>query len=215
MHQPSRAQQRERTRQEILAGALVLAVDRSFTSLSLSEIARAVNLVPTALYRHFPSLEELGLNLVDDGIRVLRPMLRDARRAENGFDKSVDMLFSHVRQNRALFRFLHRERFSGSGQVQRAIEMEIRSIIGELSIDLSRNPRLREWDSEDLEMAASLIVTAIFDGIIAFIGAEPYGKRAEEDTVARIKKQLRLIQSGMAGERAPRALPHSRPRLTA
>lgn len=194
----SRAEQKERTRQEILDRALELAEDRTFASLSLREIARAANLVPTALYRHFPSLEQIGLNLVDDGVRALRPMLREARRTEGSIDKSVDVLFTHVRENRALFRFLHRERFSGSGQVQRSIEMEMRLIASELTIDLSRNKHLQDWRSEDLDMAANLIVTAVLDAIMSFINAEPLGPRAEDEVVNRIKRQLRLILAGMA-----------------
>ncbi|CAM3572671.1 TetR family transcriptional regulator [Smaragdicoccus niigatensis] len=194
----SRAEQKERTRQEILDRALELAEDRTFASLSLREIARAANLVPTALYRHFPSLEQIGLNLVDDGVRALRPMLREARRTEGSIDKSVDVLFTHVRENRTLFRFLHRERFSGSGQVQRSIEMEMRLIASELTIDLSRNKHLQDWRSEDLDMAANLIVTAVLDSIMSFINAEPLGPRAEEEVVNRIKRQLRLILAGMA-----------------
>ena len=194
----SRAEQKERTRQEILDRALELAEDRTFASLSLREIARAANLVPTALYRHFPSLEQIGLNLVDDGVRALRPMLREARRTEGSIDKSVDVLFTHVRENRTLFRFLHRERFSGTGQVQRSIEMEMRLIASELTIDLSRNKHLQDWRSEDLDMAANLIVTAVLDSIMSFINAEPLGPRAEDEVVNRIKRQLRLILAGMA-----------------
>ncbi|MCE5287688.1 MAG: TetR family transcriptional regulator [Nocardiaceae bacterium] len=197
----SRAEQKERTRQEILDRALELAEDRTFASLSLREIARAANLVPTALYRHFPSLEQIGLNLVDDGVRALRPMLREARRTEGSIDKSVDVLFTHVRENRRLFRFLHRERFSGTGQVQRSIEMEMRLIASELTIDLSRNKHLQDWRSEDLDMAANLIVTAVLDAIMSYINAEPLGQRAEDDVVNRIKRQLRLILAGMAAWR--------------
>ena len=193
----SRAEQKERTRQEILDRALELAEDRTFASLSLREIARAANVVPTALYRHFPSLEQIGLNLVDDGVRALRPMLREARRTEGSIDKSVDVLFTHVRENRTLFRFLHRERFSGSGQVQRSIEMEMRLIASELTIDLSRNKYLQDWRSEDLDMAANLIVTAVLDSIMSFINAEQLGPRAEDEVVNRIKRQLRLILAGM------------------
>ena len=202
MTQPSRAEQKERTRQEILDRALELAADRTFTSISLREIARAANLVPTALYRHFSSLEQIGLNLVDEGVRTLRPMLRDARRTEGSIDKSLDVLFTYVRKNRTLFRFLHRERFSGSGQVQRAIEMEMRLIVSELTIDLSRNPKLQKWQSYDLEMAANLIVTAVLDAIMAYINAEQLGPRAEEEVLVRIKQQLRLILAGLAAWRS-------------
>ena len=38
--------------------------------------------MPTAFYRHFASLEELGLALVDESFASLRAMLRDVRRGD-------------------------------------------------------------------------------------------------------------------------------------
>lgn len=63
----SRVERKERTRQALLEGTLALAADRGFAALSLREIARSAGIVPTAFYRHFASLDELGTALVDEG----------------------------------------------------------------------------------------------------------------------------------------------------
>jgi AcrR family transcriptional regulator len=43
-------------------------------------VAKEVGIVPTAFYRHFESVEQLGLVLVDESFVSLRAMLRDVRR---------------------------------------------------------------------------------------------------------------------------------------
>ena len=51
---------KERTRADLLHAALLLLKDNSFGSLSLREVTREAGVVPTAFYRHFSSMEELG-----------------------------------------------------------------------------------------------------------------------------------------------------------
>ena len=62
---PSRQAQKERTREAILAAALGLSHDHGFAQLSLRQVTRAAGVVPTAFYRHFDSMDEVGLALVE------------------------------------------------------------------------------------------------------------------------------------------------------
>ena len=71
----SRAARKERTRRAILDAALALAADSSLMAISLRQVAKQVGVVPTAFYRHFGSLELVGLALVDESFRSLREML--------------------------------------------------------------------------------------------------------------------------------------------
>ena len=68
----SRAEKKGRTRQALLDATMELVADRSFSGLSLREVARGAGIVPTAFYRHFSSMEDLGVTLVEDAMRVLR-----------------------------------------------------------------------------------------------------------------------------------------------
>ena len=61
------------------SAALKLLDDRSFSALSLREVTREAGIVPAGFYRHFESMEALGLVLIDESFRVLRDMLRSAR----------------------------------------------------------------------------------------------------------------------------------------
>src|ERR1700704_3569846 len=75
----SRQERKEATRRAIVAAALRLLDERSFSALSLREVTRQAGIVPAAFYRHFDSMEALGLVLIDESFRMLRDMLRSAR----------------------------------------------------------------------------------------------------------------------------------------
>ena len=81
-----RAQQKEKTRRQLIDAALSqLSAERSFSSLSLREVAKEAGLAPTSFYRHFADMDELGLTLVDEAGLTLRQLMRQARqRIEKG-----------------------------------------------------------------------------------------------------------------------------------
>jgi TetR/AcrR family transcriptional regulator, fatty acid biosynthesis regulator len=205
----TRAQRKEQTRQQILDAALELSRDRGFAAVSLREIARAAGIVPTAFYRHFASVDELGLALVDEGIRELRLTLRAVRRNPVPADaaRSMDVLFAHVRDKRELFRFLFRERYGGAREVTAAIAAELRLIVRELATDLSRVPALDNWSDDDLDMTAGLFVAVVQDAIAEFVTAGVPDTRSdiytpsEKAIVERTVRQLRLVMLGMGGWR--------------
>jgi len=133
----SRAERKERTRQALLDATLKLIAQRSLASISLREVAREAGIVPTAFYRHFESIDTLGIELVDESMRPLRQMIRDTRRSSAGkgdiISATVEILARQVRDNPAQFRFLSRERYGGVHAVRRAIEkMESIMLVGHL-----------------------------------------------------------------------------------
>ena len=75
----TRQERKQLTRQALLDAALELLEEQSFSSLSLRQVTRAAGIVPTAFYRHFDDMEELGLVLIDESFRTLRTMIRAAR----------------------------------------------------------------------------------------------------------------------------------------
>lgn len=195
----SRAERKERTRQALLDGALELLADRSFASLSLREVTRAVGIVPTAFYRHFASLEDLGVALVEDSMRMLRQTLRDARRDPDAKSAAVslEILDRQARAHTAQFRFLVRERHGGVTEIRRAIGAELALFSSELAIDLSRVPLLAQWDTEDLSTAANLLVSTMLEVVAALLEADQTG-RGREQVLGRAERQLRMITLGMA-----------------
>lgn len=200
----SREEKKEATRRAIVAAALTLLEERSFAALSLREVTREAGIAPAAFYRHFDSMEALGLVLIDESFRVLRDLLRGARAGKldptRVIESSVDMLIEGVNQRREHWRFIGRERSSGVTVLRYAIRTEIRLITSELAIDLARFPGLNTWSAEDLNILASLIVNAMISI------AEAIEDATDAATLADIKrtavKQLRMITVGVSGWRS-------------
>ena len=187
-----------------MAAALRLLEDRSFTALSLREVTREAGIVPAAFYRHFESMDALGLVLIDESFRALREMLRNARAGKldpnRVIESTVDILIAGVNERREHWRFIGRERNSGVSVLRYAIRTEIRLITSELAIDLTRFPGLNAWSAEDLNILASLFVNSMIS-IAEAIEDAPDATALEEFKRTAVK-QLRLIVVGITGWRS-------------
>lgn len=187
-----------------MAAALKLVDDRSFSALSLREVTREVGIVPAAFYRHFESMEALGLALIDESFRALREMLRAARVGKldpsRVIESSVDILVAGVDQQREHWRFIGRERSSGMTVLRYAIRTEIRLITSELATDLARFPGLNAWSTEDLNVLATLFVNSMIVTAEAIEDAQTPAALADIHRTA--VKQLRMIAIGAAGWRS-------------
>lgn len=184
-----------------MRSALELMEDESFASLSLREVARGAGVVPTAFYRHFASMEELGLALVEESFATLRAMIREARddpsRFEHVIRSSVEILVRHVHEHRLHFRFISRERFGGVAAIRNSIHNEIRLFASELATDLARFPYLSEWSTGDLQMMSALIVNSMVSIAEAIIEAPVDSPAAEAEVISLSERQLRLIALGV------------------
>jgi AcrR family transcriptional regulator len=202
----TRREQKERTRVALLDAALHLLASKSFGSLGLREVAREAGVVPTAFYRHFDSMEELGLALIDDSFRTLRRMIREARSEPLAYEhvirRSVEILVQHVHAHELHFRFVARERSSGMPALRQAIRAEIRLFSSELATDLARFPFLDRWSTEDLGVLATLIVNTMVSTAEEIVEAPSGRPQAERDVVRRAEKQLLLIALGVPAWRS-------------
>ena len=196
----TRQERKQRTRAALMESALGLLESESFSSLSLREVARGAGVVPTAFYRHFSSMEELGLALIDESFRTLREMIRSAR-AEAAdpsgvIRRSVEILVRYVHEHRTHFRFIARERHSGMPALRQAIRTEIRLFSSELATDLARFPGLNSWTTEDLNMLAGLLVNNLVSTAEGILDAPIDSPQTEAERVRVAEKQLRLIALG-------------------
>jgi AcrR family transcriptional regulator len=201
----TQAERRQQTRQALLDAALEqMDAGIGFDRLSLRRVTHAAGVVPAAFYRHFASMDELGLALVEESIRTLRSMLREAREGgpppEHVIHNSVVILVEHVRAHRRQFAFLARARSSGNAVLRHTIRTEIRLFASELATDLARFEVLRNWTTNDLQMLAELFVDtmiAAIESILEAAGASTSGELPSADTEAEIaaltEKQMRLI----------------------
>lgn len=192
----TRAERKEQTRRALLDRALELATDRGFGAVSLREVARGAGLVPTAFYRHFSSLDDLGLAVVTEAGRVLGDAVRDLERAPRAH-VAIEILVGHVRENPALFGFLARERRGGVPAVRHAIAAETTLAVRDVTVALSRAPQLRAWSAEELDTAAALLVDLLLETVAAL--DEAPDDRAARAVAERATRQVRLILVGVRG----------------
>jgi AcrR family transcriptional regulator len=201
----TRVEQKERTRRAILDAALELSDDTTLAAISLRQVAKQVGIVPTAFYRHFDSIDALGLALVDESFASLRTMMRDIRTGDPALaeivDRSVTVLVEHVHAQRAHFLFIARERAAGPAEVRAAIRHQIELFERELATDLARLPGTDQWSSDDLRVLANLIVTAMVATAEAILGADGRPD-AERQAVERARTQLRMVLVGAVNWRS-------------
>ncbi len=199
---PRRLVGRGDTRQALLDTALrLLSQNKSLDGLSLRELTREVGIVPTAFYRHFASMDEFGLALVDDAFRAFRRILEEVRRDTRSTDKLIEgvvrSLLKRIREQRLQFLFIASERYGGNGGVRSAIRKELRLIQAELAVDLARFPFLREWSTADLHMLASLFVNSMVSITEEILDRDGADTAAERELMVLAEKQLRLIALGI------------------
>ena len=194
----TRTERKERTRRAILDAALVLCEDSSLVALSLRQVAKEVGIVPTAFYRHFDSIESLGLALVDESFVSLRAMLRDVRREPEltgVIPSSVRILRDHVRRQQSHFRFIARERNGGSPPVRDAIRHALDMFEEELAADVARLPGTEVWSEEDLRTLSRMIVHVMVATAERLLDA-PDSPDAEAAIVHEAETQLRMLVVG-------------------
>ncbi len=201
---PSREERKEVTRRAIVAAALKLLDEHSFSALSLREVTREAGIVPAAFYRHFESMEALGLVLIDESFRTLRDMLRGARAGKldpnRVIESSVEIVVASVTEGREHWLFIGRERSSGVTVLRYAIRTEFRLLTSELATDLARFPGLHAWSTDDLNVLAALFVNSMI--VIAEALEDVQSAEAIEDIRRTAVRQLRMIVIGVNGWRS-------------
>ncbi|HET9731751.1 MAG TPA: TetR family transcriptional regulator [Acidimicrobiales bacterium] len=203
----TREEHKELTRQALLKATLRLLGQNSFDSISLREVTREAGITPTAFYRHFEGMEELGMVLVEDAFASLRGMLRTARSnpaiVDDAIRQSVQVLVGHVRSHESHMRFIAREQHGGVRRIRRAIGREIELVATELALDLGAFPVVQGWAADDRRLLADLIVELMVGVAADLVDAEP----REHAALARnAERKLRLIVVGVAAwhPRSPR-----------
>ena len=205
----TRQERKRRTRRALLDAALELLEEQSFSSLSLRQVTRTAGIVPTAFYRHFDDMEELGLVLIDESFRTLRAMLRAARADQRTYEhvipSSVEILVGYVHEHHTHFRFIARERFGGVAALRHAIRAEIRLFGSDLATDLARFPYLDRWRTEDLQLLAGLMVNTMVSTAEAILDAPPDDPTVEAEVIATARRQLLMILLGVPAWRGAEA----------
>ena len=190
-----RAIQKEKTRRALIDAAFnQLTAEKSFSNLSLREVAREAGIAPTSFYRHFRDMDELGLTMVDEAGLTLRQLMRQARkRIEKGGSViviSVDTFFEFINNSPNVFRLLFRES-SGTSQAFRTAAMrEIKHFVDELTEYLMHSNSYSKYIAY---VQAEGIVTIVFT---AGANALDMTAKEREQLKERVVLQLRMMAKG-------------------
>lgn len=191
----------------------LVASEANFSALSLRRIARQAGVVPTAFYRHFQDMDDLGMALVEGTFTELRGLLHSADLPAmplKGLTRySIRLFAHHVRDHRLLFQFLIKERYAGSTAMRSAIHGHITTLIVELARDLSQFREFSHIDMPDLRMIAELVVNTVIALAERILDVAP--DNAEDDALMlRAEKQLRVIFLGVGHWDSQAATPEQR-----
>lgn len=198
----TRGERKQRTRSTLIDAALKLMSEgRSFTSLGLREVTREAGLVPTAFYRHFRDMDELGLALVEEGGLTLRRLLREARKAgvpaQDIVRSSVRIYLAYVREHHLHFGFIVGERMGGSPTIRRAIRTEVNHFANEMAQDTQQLGLLnRELSTATLQMICGLVVSTMLNAASDILDLPPKQTKLEEELLESYVRQLLLIFLG-------------------
>ncbi|MFZ7171801.1 HTH-type transcriptional repressor FabR [Avibacterium avium] len=192
-----RAIQKEKTRRALISAAFnQLSAEKSFSNLSLREVAREAGIAPTSFYRHFRDMDELGLEMVDEAGLMLRQLMRQARkRLENGGSViviSVNTFFEFITHSTNVFHLLLRESSGTSHAFRTAAAREIKHFIDELAEYIAER---NGYSRHIAYIQAEGIVTLVFT---AGANALDMAKEEREQLKNRVILQLRMLAKGAA-----------------
>lgn len=193
-----RKETKEKTRRKLIQASLGLSAKKGFTAVSLREVAGAAGITPAAFYRHFKTMDELGIAVLDEVALSLRTLLRDSRERFRGSEKiveaTVDSFLEYVAEHRLLFHFFVSE-WQGSSELYRGfIQDELALFTKDLTEDLERN--------HGKKLKAAALVAEAMAAVVFTMGAQALWVKGKGQVILRTKMidSLRLILAGALGE---------------
>ncbi|MGW6271862.1 TetR family transcriptional regulator [Streptomyces sp. NPDC055060] len=192
-----RQAQKQKTRRALLDAALQLLEEQSLSSLGLREVTRAVGVAPTAFYRHFRDMADLGVALVEEALGSLHTtlvaLLAATGDGEERIAAAVELIVAYVRTHPAHVRFIAREQHGGVQAVRSAIGDQLTLFAQEVKDQFAREPESAGWAEDDLLMLARMYVDHMVMTASALLEAAPDG---EDRVAASARRQLRLVTLG-------------------
>lgn len=168
----SRDQQKRQTRQAFFLAVLDLcAHGQSFSSISLRQLTREVGVVPTAFYRHFADMDELGACLVTEALGTalaeLRTLLQVGKKRT--FDRqiatSIELFFKAIDKHPSYWHFIVTERYGGNLVVHEALNEQIGIFTQLLAHDLGLQPAFSHLRAGERGLLADMGINLFFSWV--------------------------------------------------
>lgn len=180
------------SRDELIdAARSLLGPNRSISTLSLREVARAAGIAPNSFYRHFRDMDELAIALIDLAGTSLRQIFSEARqRAAAGRSvvrTSLEVFMEQLNAEERFLDILLREGKVGSEAFNLAIERQLLFFEAELKNDLLRLEAINGKKLHDAELVARAITRLVFAmGAVAVNLPVPEQSKLLEQTVVMV-----------------------------
>jgi len=175
----------------------------------LREVAREVGLVPTAFYRHFQDMDELGKELVDQVALHLKSVLHQLGQSylqhkSAKTQTSIELFVQAVNHSPKQWQFMISERWGGSETVRAAIAREIEFLIEDLTTDLTKLENFKHiQEPQDLNVLSTILTNMSFTWAMTWLNlSKQYqGEQLKLQQTAFIENastQVRLLFRGIA-----------------
>jgi AcrR family transcriptional regulator len=193
MKKNTSAQSNSVTAQVVMDAAVgLLDSNRSVSTLSLREIARAAGIAPNTFYRHFRDVDELTVAVIDQAGRRLRGVIREARQyaaLENGVIRSsVEAFMKQLDGKDQYLQVLLREMSTGPEPFRLAVDRELSYFEDELRDELERVKPTDELTIYKPELVAKAITRLVFTmGAIASDSQQEKRTEISEQTIEMIR----------------------------
>lgn len=153
--------------QDVMDAAVgLLDSNRSVSTLTLREIARAAGIAPNSFYRHFRDVDELTVAVIDQAGRSLRGVIREARllaALEHGVIRSsVETFMKQLDGEDKYLHVLLREQSTGSESFRRAVDHELNHFEDELRDEFERRQQTERVAIYKPELVAKAITRLVF-----------------------------------------------------
>lgn len=154
-------------RDDVIAAALtLLGPERSVSSLSLREVARAAGIAPNSFYRQFRDMDELAVALIERAGSSLRQVIGSARQhaltQRSVVRASVEVFMQQLRSDDRLLHILLREGTVGSNAFKQAVDRQLSYFEEELRLDLIRLAELGNTGLYEPALTAKAITRLVF-----------------------------------------------------
>ncbi|MGH8461904.1 MAG: TetR family transcriptional regulator [Stenotrophobium sp.] len=161
-------------RQRLIEAALKLAAkSRSVQTIGVRELGRTAGLNPNTFYRHFSSMDELTLSLIETLSRDLRQTLRQMRQSLRQPDaviqRTVEYVFDFADKNPEAFIVGVRELYGASVPVRAAIRQMISGLADDIVDDIRLLNNAPGIPEETVREIAEMIVPQIFHNILDYL----------------------------------------------
>jgi AcrR family transcriptional regulator len=184
-------------RSRLITAALRLAAEkRSLVALGVRELGRAAGLNPNTFYRHFKSLDELSVAVIDQFAQDLAPALRtirlDGTRPEHITRRTVEYVFDYAQQHPEAFIVGVRELHGSSSTLQGALRERIRQVARELGEDLVATEVLPALPEPLWQEIAEPVVEHVFHRTLDYLEAP----EQREDLMRRTTRFVDAVFTG-------------------